>query len=105
MSERQDKKIARVLSKCCPAFYEDSNQDEERVWHHSFCMAKDHPLSGLGTHCECVWHQRATCLAGTWPQLSFVRPPVKKESPHTPTPAEYLELARAAIARAMRKEE
>ena len=90
MDEKLASKIRDVLTKACPAFRNEGSQTA--IWHGCFCLAQ-----GENKHCDCVWHEKSTCLVGQWPQLAFV----DKAHAKTQTIAEqYLTKAKQAIAKA-----
>jgi len=83
--------IAVILETRCPAFIREG--DGPAVWHNCFCKAL--PVNNSSRqHCVCVWHQRDTCHAGKWPQLSMLTTNQEKAQN---TANEYLAKAKIAI--------
>lgn len=99
MSESKAKKIRDILIKCCPAL--DVTGKGPAVWHQCSCRAN--PLhTDCHSPCTCIWRLTDTCLAGTWPQLSFLRKVAAKESKAA---QKWFKKAEAAIAEAKKQEE
>ena len=88
-TEQLSIKISTVLQRACPAFKRIAGGAAE--WHHCECKAVS------GDPCTCVWHCTDTCIAGKWPQLSFVNdiPATKRK-----TAKIFLDKAQQAIAAA-----
>ena len=82
-------RIKSVLLGVCPAFVFTGRGAS--LWHGCDCKAQ------RGGPCDCVWHTTSTCIAGTWPQLTFVDEYHKERNK-----AAMVELAKAkaAIAKA-----
>ncbi len=90
MKDHTAERISQVLLKACPAFARKSGF-AGCEWHHCKCEAQ------CGSTCDCVWKEIDTCVAGTWPQLAFLK---EIHRQHRVASDKALVEARAAVAKA-----
>ena len=88
MSEQLAERIKETMSRYCPAFF--YKPVSSAIWHGCLCLASTKD----DTSCECVWHQRDYCIAGTWKQLDFVNEQHKRDSKNA---LRYLRKAEIAL--------
>jgi hypothetical protein len=81
------RQISAILQECCPAFVRKRDSESGSEWHYCHCNAQNMDP------CDCVWQITDTCIAGTWPQLAFLKKLKKQQEEQL---AMFLEQAKRA---------